>query len=294
MFLIFGVFTTLFGVSLWWILPDSPVTAPFLSDRERRITIDRLQSNKTGVKNTHHKKEQVIEALTDLKVWLLVAAVFCHNMTNSLQNTFTGIIIKGFGYSTYEAVLLNLPQYGIFVVVAILVVGFLTTKMGEGKRIIFIIIMYIPGVVSSVLLYTIPVKHSTRGIHLYAVFTLLLVTVSTIITYGLLSSNVAGYTKKTVAGAMFFSAYCISNIISPQVFLQSESPRYPTGVAVTLACFAINMVLFAILYIVYSRENRKRDREAADAGSTMDNSQSVLDGFMDLTGKHNQSFRYKL
>jgi ACS family allantoate permease-like MFS transporter len=79
MFIFFGAFTVLFGISLWWLLPDSPLTARWLSERERLIAVERLKSNKTGVKNTHHKKEQIKEALTDPKVWLLVVAVFIHN-----------------------------------------------------------------------------------------------------------------------------------------------------------------------------------------------------------------------
>lgn len=80
-----GVITVCFGSTLWWILPDSPHTAKFLSERERVIAVERLKSNKTGVKNVHHKQYQVFEALKDFKVWMLVAAIFFHNMTNSLQ-----------------------------------------------------------------------------------------------------------------------------------------------------------------------------------------------------------------
>jgi ACS family allantoate permease-like MFS transporter len=80
-----GLITVCFGSTLWWILPDSPHTAKFLTERERIIAVERLKSNKTGVKNAHHKQYQVIEALKDFKVWMLVAAIFFHNMTNFLQ-----------------------------------------------------------------------------------------------------------------------------------------------------------------------------------------------------------------
>lgn len=79
MFIFFGTFTVLFGLALWWLLPDSPMTARWLNERERLIAVERLKSNKTGVKNTHHKKVQIKEALLDPKVWFLVAGVFIHN-----------------------------------------------------------------------------------------------------------------------------------------------------------------------------------------------------------------------
>lgn len=71
----------LFGISLWWLLPDSPITASFLTERERIIAVERLKSNNTGIKNSHHKIEQVKETFMDVKVWMLVVAIFCHNMT---------------------------------------------------------------------------------------------------------------------------------------------------------------------------------------------------------------------
>jgi hypothetical protein len=89
-----GLITVCFGSTLWWILPDSPHTAKFLTERERVIAVERLKSNKTGVKNTHHKQYQVFEALKDLKVWMLVAAIFFHNMTNSLQTNVSSVLFS--------------------------------------------------------------------------------------------------------------------------------------------------------------------------------------------------------
>ena len=42
----------------------------------------------------------------------------------------------------------------------------------------------------------------------------------------MVSSNVAGYTKKQLAGAALFTGYCVGNIIGPQTFKSSEVPRY--------------------------------------------------------------------
>jgi hypothetical protein len=62
--------------SLWWILPDSPHTAKLLTEGERVIAVECLKSKKPGVKPIHHNPYQVYEALKEIKVWMLVAAVF--------------------------------------------------------------------------------------------------------------------------------------------------------------------------------------------------------------------------
>ena len=52
------------------MLPDSPVTAKGLSMREKRIAVERLRSNQTGVENKHLKPYQVKEAFMDYKLYL--------------------------------------------------------------------------------------------------------------------------------------------------------------------------------------------------------------------------------
>jgi hypothetical protein len=293
MFIIFGALTVLVGAGLWWLLPDSPINCTWLSERERIIAVQRLKDNRTGVKNSEHKKDQVIEALTDYRVWMLLLAVFCHNMTNSLQTNFTGIIIKGFGYSTYQAVLLQIPV-GAVMALSIIVIGFfLSSKYGQGKLILTMACCYIPGIIACGLLYGIPVNSSTLGAHLAAIYLIPMVAAAGGLMYTVLASNIAGYTKKTVTGTLFFSAYCVANIISPQTFLSSEAPKYTTGVFVTLAAFIVNMILFSILYIVYNRDNAARIRENESAGN-MDEASDLANAFSDLTDRQNRMLLYRV
>jgi hypothetical protein len=42
----------------------------------------------------------------------------------------------------------------------------------------------------------------------------------------MISSNVAGSTKKQLTSAILFTGYCIGNIIGPQTFLDSEKREY--------------------------------------------------------------------
>ncbi|KAF3389439.1 hypothetical protein F1880_003412 [Penicillium rolfsii] len=293
MFIIFGALTVLIGVSLWWLLPDTPLTCRWLSDRERVIAVQRLKDNRTGVKNTHHKKDQVMETLSDYRVWMLLFAIFCHNMTNSLQTNFTGIIIKGFGYNTYQAVLLQIPVGAIMAVTMILVGFFLSSKWGKDKQIFTIIACYVPGIISCGILYGVPVNSSTRSSHLAAIFLIPIVAAAGGMMYSILAANIAGYTKKTVTGTLFFSAFCVANIISPQTFLSKEAPKYTTGVFVTLAAFIINIILFSVLYVVYSRENAARRREMEEQGE-IDEVSDLANAFSDLTDRQNRRLIYKI
>jgi MFS family permease len=42
----------------------------------------------------------------------------------------------------------------------------------------------------------------------------------------MISSNVGGFTKRSTVNAIFFVMYCVGNVIGPQLFFESEAPRY--------------------------------------------------------------------
>ena len=58
-----------------------------------------------------------------------------------------------------------------------------------------------------------------------------------------IGSNVAGFTKKQITTSAAFFAYCVINIVTPQTFLGSESPRYHTGLAFVMA-YVFPLVLY--------------------------------------------------
>lgn len=47
------------------------------------------------------------------------------------------------------------------------------------------------------------------------------------ISLSIVTSNVAGFSKKSVVSALLFVAYCVGNMVGPQFFLASEEPSYP-------------------------------------------------------------------
>lgn len=69
-FLIIGALCCSWGIIMFIMLPDSPVTAKGLSTREKRIAVERLRANQTGVENKHLKPYQVKEAFMDYKLYL--------------------------------------------------------------------------------------------------------------------------------------------------------------------------------------------------------------------------------
>lgn len=118
----------------------------------------------------------------------------------------------------------------------------------------------------------------------------------------MVSSNVAGYTKKQVTGAFLFVGYCVGNIIGPQTFISTEAPLYRSAYVAILVGYCVKTVMVVVLYVYMWRENGRRDREAlaaaaaGGAGLTMEQQakEAIEAGMHDMTEIDNKGFRYVL
>lgn len=69
-FIVIGALCSAWGIIMFIFLPDSPVSARGLSKREKRIAVDRIRENQTGVENKHLKPYQILEAFMDYKLYM--------------------------------------------------------------------------------------------------------------------------------------------------------------------------------------------------------------------------------
>lgn len=66
MFLIFGIVTIVWGIIVFLLLPNSPMTSRFTHE-EKVLAIERLRDNMTGIKNKNFKTPQFVETILDLR-----------------------------------------------------------------------------------------------------------------------------------------------------------------------------------------------------------------------------------
>lgn len=100
-------------------------------------------------------------------------------------------------------------------------------------------------------------------------------------------ANVSGHSKKTTINATVFLAYCIANIVGPQVFLSKEAPAYTTGYNSILGFEAAAILCMLGYMFGCIIENRIRDkREGTNIEVTMD------EQLEDLTDYEKRGFRY--
>ncbi len=75
MFVVLGCLTVLIGACTMLFLPDTPMQAKWLSDDEKVSLLKHISVNMTGVDNRKFRPRQILEALCDPQIYLLVLSV---------------------------------------------------------------------------------------------------------------------------------------------------------------------------------------------------------------------------
>ena len=223
-YLMAGVLTLLFGI--WcFFLPDSPVEAWFLTREERIVAVERLRLGQTGVRCRKIKMGQVREALLDPKVWLTGIMMASAYTVNGAVSGFGPLIVSTFGWTPLHAILLQFPLGGICLI-AILLTGWLSSRFAN-IRIILLILNCLPVIAGCAMIWKSEWSHRAAApVAGYSIIGTFGAVVSLTIVVGM--GNVAGATKKSAMAAAIFVAYCVGNIVGPQLIKsQTKDQHYP-------------------------------------------------------------------
>jgi MFS family permease len=284
-YILAGCLTFLFG--LWcFILPNSPATAFFLKPAERVVAVERLRNSATGVRCQAIKAYQLREALLDVKIYLVFVLMASAYTVNGAVSGFGPLIVSTFGWSTLGSILWQFPLGGICFF-TILLSGYLSSKI-PNIRLLLLVLNCLPVIAGCAMIWKSKwTHHAALPVAGYSIIGTFGAVVSQTIVIGM--SNVAGATKKSAMAAAIFAAYCVGNIVGPQLIKsQTKSRHYPELWTGLIICYCITIAAAGALYIVLWRENKKRDSREADEV------EKDRMAFMDLTDGENPYFRYVL
>ncbi|BGP17421.1 hypothetical protein JCM10213v2_005453 [Rhodosporidiobolus nylandii] len=137
------------GAALLLYLPDSIGTAKFLTEREKIVAYERVRDNGTGGRVKKLKRSHVIEAVTDIKTWTLMLLTALSSIPNGGLGAFSSILIKGFGYTSQETLLLQIPR-GFIATCTTITVCWISDKYQQ--RMLPIFIAVIPTILGAALM----------------------------------------------------------------------------------------------------------------------------------------------
>ncbi|KAI1385696.1 MFS general substrate transporter [Hypoxylon trugodes] len=283
-YLLAGCLTFIFGL-FCFTMPSSPVSAWFLTKEEKFAAVERLRYGQTGVRCTKFKWSQLREAVLDIKIWLIAIMMASAYTVNGAVSGFGPLIVSTFGWSTLESIVFQFPLGGLCLIV-ILLTGWLGSRY-PNIRILMLIICCLPVIVGCAIIWKSQwTFHAAAPVVGYTITGTFGGVVSLIITIGM--SNVAGNTKKSFTSATIFVAYCVGNIIGPQLIKsQTKASHYPELWLGLVICYCITILASATLFVILRYENQKKESAIIE-----DETERAKLAFQDLTDKENPYFRY--
>lgn len=294
-----GLITFVVSVLFWFLFPDSPTNAWFLTHDERIKAVQRIASNQAGVENKHFKREQMIEALKDPKTWLFAFFSALSNIFNSLSNQ-RQIILTLFGFNLLQTTLLGCVD-GVVEILSIYLAVQGATYWKNGRA-YSAALSFVPSILGCILLIALPFSNRIGLLFSYWL------TIWAISPYPVFLSWVAistsGHTKRITVNAIVMIAYGIGNAAGPFMWKLQYKPRNIVPFATILACSFVCAITLLVIRWFFASENAKREREGPDTSYDNVYIQVLVDGknvqrkidkaFLDLTDGQNRDFRYTL
>ncbi|KAI0880796.1 allantoate permease [Annulohypoxylon maeteangense] len=282
MFLLFGLITVAIGILTMIFLPDNPMKSR-LTREEKIWAIERLRENQTGIENKHFKRYQVWDCFTDPQTWLIVLITITSNIPNGAVSSYQATIIKGFGYTSKQTALLQIPS-GVLSCISVIGAGVSSAKLNARGPII-VTLLLIGGILGGSLLAFSDITN--KGALLTGNYLTNVIGATLPLIYSYSAANYAGHTKKVTMNAVLLISFCLGNIIGPLTFRDADKPGYLPAKIVIVVSTAVSLLATGVLMTYYVWENRRRDR--LHSGLSHDENSE----FFDLTDRENKEFRYR-
>lgn len=283
LFVTYGGFTILWGLFIFFWMPDSPMRAKCFSEADKRLMVERVRENQTSLQNREFRKEQAVEALCDPQTWGYCLISICTTLPTSGLGAFKAIIIQGFKFTVLQTQLLAMVL-GCYIIIILFSTLFLIRKTGQNLLIMGLFL--IPSFAGTIVIMTVENKNQATRIGLlisyYIIFSFWSAQTTAL---SMISRNVAGQTKKAVVIAANFVAWATAASIGPQVFLSWDAPHYFIAFSTHLGCYSLLVFVIIALRWHLRRQNRKKDAIAPF-------NPTLANAFDDLTDRENANFRY--
>lgn len=294
-FILEGLAPVAISFSLYFLLPDSPETAKFLTPEERRFVVDRIALH-TGTGHgrvTNSDKvtmAQVKSAFGDWRVWMAIIAFWgCSIGTYGFTATVPAVVTD-LGYTSANAQLMTIPIY-VVAMIATVIVAFWSDHVQQ--RTPFIMGGFAIGVVGFIAELAIPHPKypGVTYFFLFLVATGLYCPFTCIVT--LIANNLAPSSKRAVGMALLISVGNMGGICGSNIYLARQKPKYTVGFAVCLTTCVMGIISAYVLRREYSHQNKVRDALIAQEGAEAIKARYTDQELLDM-GDRSPFFRYTL
>ncbi|EXJ76959.1 hypothetical protein A1O3_10116 [Capronia epimyces CBS 606.96] len=302
-----GGLTFFLAIFSWFYYPNNPAEAKFLTLRERVYLVTKIHdATGSSIEYKKVKKSQLREAVQDPISWLFGLQAFTLMLSNNIAYQ-QNLLFVSLGVSNLGSTLVSAASGGFSV--ACCIVATILLRYVPWRKAYWGAFWCLPAVAGGIGMATVDWD---KKIGLLACLILAGATfgITYIIALGWTTSTAAGYTKKLARNVFFMAGYGIANLISPQIWVPKDAPRYyPAWIVQIVISWAGTPVILFIIQWILARRNKERyawiaEQEAAGKTRTGVIEQTDADGkrtevevdisLLDLTDLENKYFIYPL
>jgi sugar phosphate permease len=253
-FIIEGIFTFLFGLTSFLILPNSPSNARFFSTKERDYVMAKLKADGAVAgddKSDDFSWIEVIRCLQSVHVWLLAPVLFFIGTTLYSLAYFEPTIVAGLGYTGTKAQLMSAPPFAFAFVVSMITAVISDRYKCRGYMLIFFSVCNLIGFI----MFYASNSHHVRYGSLFLTISGSYCGAPPVITW--VANNSAPHVRRATSVAIAFIMTNVGGILATWLLGSlSPAPNY-TKATVTFIIMSVGMVVLSTATLMYlSRQNR--------------------------------------
>jgi MFS family permease len=234
---------------------DWPETASFLSPDDRIRVQRRLILDRQGKTAEDFDKRHIFAALKDWKTYGYMVIYMGCLVPLYAFSLFLPTILRGMGYTGTQAQLLSVPPYAVAAVLTVSVGFFADHTRIRGLCNIATVLLGIVG-------FTMLLVSSNPKVQYAAVFLAAAGIYPTIPnTLAWIVNNTEGSLKRAIVLGMVVGWGNLNGVVSSNIYLERERPRYRTGHGVVLG-YQVLFLLGGSVFMFFSLRKMNRDRKA--------------------------------
>ncbi|KAK1460007.1 major facilitator superfamily transporter [Colletotrichum melonis] len=265
-FIIEGLATVFVGIFCWWMVFDWPEGARFLTPDERIRVQRRLIADKQGRTAEDFDKRHIYAAMTDWKTYGYMVIYMGCLVPLYAFSLFLPTILRGMGHQGTKAQLLSVPPYAVAAALTV-TVGIIADKTRwRGYCNVATVTIGIVGFVMLISTTNPKVQYAGTFLGAAGIYPTISNTLSWVI------NNTEGSLKRAFVLGMVVGWGNLNGVVSSNIYIKAESPRYLTGHGVVLGyqiLFLLGGSIFMHFALRVSNSRRRAGKmDAQWAGMT--------------------------
>ncbi|CAG8473135.1 9002_t:CDS:10 [Acaulospora morrowiae] len=267
LFLIEGLCTLLMSFVAFFVLPNFPENANFLTPKEKNYLVTRLSKDDGSLHNPRSHKEfshrGLLMSIKDWKVYHNMVSGICGGIALHSITLYLPTLIHSMGFNSMQSQLLTVPPY-LFGWIFSLMVALHSDRTKERSwHIVASTIVAIVGYIGLATLESKVAKYISTFFITSGVWSMI-----PLILAWFLNIHSYPHDKRSIAIAMIITVSNCSGIIASMLYQPKDGPRFVKTNVLIASLLTLTVILVIFMRFMLHRENEKMNSLAAKNDTT--------------------------